>query len=127
MFTNSLGDCLLSFWKNYFGWGRASRSEYWLGVLFWGALPIALFNAMLPQMAEDAVFMLRVNMIFLVYAFLIIIPMICLYVRRWHDTGRSGWWPLLLGCIPVIGGIIALVFMCLPGDPESNRYGAPRV
>ncbi len=44
-------------------------------------------------------------------------------VRRLHDTGRSGWW-VLIGFIPLVGGIILLVFMCQDSEPGANRFGA---
>ena len=32
-------------------------------------------------------------------------------------------WMILLGLIPVVGGIIMLVFMCLEGTRGANRFG----
>lgn len=44
-------------------------------------------------------------------------------VKRWHDRGKSGWW-VLIGLIPLIGGIWALIETgFLPGDPGTNRFG----
>ena len=43
-------------------------------------------------------------------------------MRRLHDTGRSGWW-ILISFVPLVGGIILLVFMCLEGVREVNEYG----
>jgi uncharacterized membrane protein YhaH (DUF805 family) len=43
-------------------------------------------------------------------------------VRRLHDTGRTGWW-ILIGLIPVIGGIVVLIFMVLDSEPGANQYG----
>lgn len=40
-------------------------------------------------------------------------------VRRLHDTNRSGWWALLLLCVPIVP-----LFMSLKdSDPEENDYG----
>ena len=50
------------------------------------------------------------------------IPYLAVTVRRLHDTDRSGWW-LLLAFIPIIGGIILLVFMIQDSQPETNRFG----
>ena len=44
-------------------------------------------------------------------------------VRRLHDIGKSGWW-VLIGLVPVIGGIWLLVLMCLDGEPKENQWGA---
>jgi uncharacterized membrane protein YhaH (DUF805 family) len=45
-----------------------------------------------------------------------------LAVRRLHDTDKSGFW-LFIGLIPLIGGIVLLVFYLLPGTPGPNRHG----
>ena len=56
------------------------------------------------------------------YAVAMILPSIAVTVRRLHDTDRSGWWYLLV-FLPVIGGLVILVFMLLDGTPGSNRFG----
>ena len=44
-------------------------------------------------------------------------------VKRWHDLDKSGWW-VLIGLIPVIGGIWALVETgFLKGTVDSNQFG----
>jgi uncharacterized membrane protein YhaH (DUF805 family) len=43
-------------------------------------------------------------------------------VRRLHDTGRSGWW-LLIGIIPLIGGIVLIVWFAQDGERGVNRFG----
>ena len=54
----------------------------------------------------------------------LIIPSLAVFVRRMHDTGRSGWF-WFLGLIPVVGPIILIVFLVQPGDPGPNQYGDP--
>lgn len=56
------------------------------------------------------------------YALAMIVPSIAVTVRRLHDTDRSGWWYLLV-FVPLIGGLVILVFMFLDGTPGSNRFG----
>ncbi|PIE68348.1 MAG: hypothetical protein CSA21_07970, partial [Deltaproteobacteria bacterium] len=50
-------------------------------------------------------------------------PGIAVTIRRLHDTGRSGWWLLIL-LIPLIGVIVFFVFMVQNSKPGQNRYGA---
>lgn len=50
------------------------------------------------------------------------IPNLAVAVRRLHDTDRSGW-TILLGLIPLIGGIILLVFFLIEGTRGPNRFG----
>ena len=56
------------------------------------------------------------------YDLAVLIPSIAVTVRRLHDTGRTGWW-ILIGLIPVIGGIVLLIFMLLDSEPGENQYG----
>jgi hypothetical protein len=57
-----------------------------------------------------------------IYVLAALIPGIAVSVRRLHDTGRSGWYFLIL-LIPIIGGVIFIVFMALDSDPGTNEYG----
>lgn len=57
-----------------------------------------------------------------VYALGSFIPSLAVQVRRYHDQDKSGWF-ILLGLIPYVGGIIALIFMCIEGTRGPNRYG----
>ncbi len=50
------------------------------------------------------------------------LPTIAMTVRRLHDTNRSGWF-VLINFVPVVGGIVILVFTCLDSEPEENVYG----
>jgi uncharacterized membrane protein YhaH (DUF805 family) len=50
------------------------------------------------------------------------LPSLSVAVRRLHDTNRSGWL-ILLGLIPLVGGIILLVFACQRGTIGPNRFG----
>jgi uncharacterized membrane protein YhaH (DUF805 family) len=52
----------------------------------------------------------------------VLIPTLALTVRRLHDIDRTGWW-ILIGLVPLIGGIVLLVFALLDGTPGSNQYG----
>ena len=57
-----------------------------------------------------------------IYTLAIIIPSIAVGVRRLHDIGRSGWW-FLIALVPILGGIILLVFFVLDSKPGANEYG----
>ncbi|WP_028927203.1 DUF805 domain-containing protein [Pseudonocardia acaciae] len=100
--------------------GRARRTELWM---------FALFNviAMLVLGIIDAVAGLKIDPGFgvlgSIYSLAVLVPGLAVSVRRLHDTGRSGWW-ILLGLVPIVGGIVLLVWYCTPGKPENNRWGA---
>ncbi|MDF3932285.1 DUF805 domain-containing protein [Pseudomonas citronellolis] len=45
-------------------------------------------------------------------------------VQRLHDIGWSGWlW--LLNFVPVVGSVMALLMLLVPGSAGANRYGPP--
>jgi uncharacterized membrane protein YhaH (DUF805 family) len=56
------------------------------------------------------------------YMIALFIPGLAAGVRRLHDTNRSGWYYLLL-FIPLIGGIVLLIFLLERGNQQSNDYG----
>lgn len=93
--------------------GRASRSAFW-----WFTLCAAIIDIAVAIIATAA----KVPALQYAVEAIIAIVTIGLQVRRLHDTNRSGWW-WWIGIIPIIGGIVLLVFDCLPGTPGPNRFG----
>jgi uncharacterized membrane protein YhaH (DUF805 family) len=59
-----------------------------------------------------------------VYLFeaLTFIPKISSSARRLHDTGRSGWYYLVV-FIPIVGIFIFLSFVCQDSEANTNEYG----
>ena len=105
----------LGAWKNYVGFsGRARRAEYWQFVLF---NIIALAICFVIDLA------IKSPVLYLLYVLASLLPSLAVGVRRLHDTDRSGWW-LLIGLVPLVGGIVLLVFACLEGNRGPNKYGA---
>ncbi len=89
----------------------------------------ALFNMLIFVVLEILGVILRENALgkvilglLFIYALAILIPGLAVTVRRLHDTGKSGWM-ILLGLIPIIGGIIVLVFTVLDSTPGANGHG----
>ena len=81
-----------------------------------------LFNiiACVVVMLLDS-FMELNNVLILIYVLAILIPSYAVTVRRLHDTGKSGWW-LLLMFVP-FGNIILLIFCLIDSTPGPNQYG----
>lgn len=102
--------------------GRARRSEYWWFVLVnAGALiGIVVVAGILSAIAKP----LGVigYLLYLVVALGTLIPGLAVGIRRLHDTGKSGWF-LLISLVPLVGGIILLVFLFSDSSKESNQYG----
>ncbi|WP_417659408.1 DUF805 domain-containing protein [Pseudidiomarina sp.] len=100
--------------------GRARRSEYWFFVLFNVIISLVLgfIDGFLALGDPEA----GIGLLSVIYGLAVLIPSIAVGVRRLHDTDRSGWW-LLISLIPLIGGIVLLVFFVLDGTPGENRFG----
>jgi uncharacterized membrane protein YhaH (DUF805 family) len=94
---------------------RATRTEYWMFFLF--NIIIAIVLGVIDTIIGSP------GIIGLIFALALLIPGIAVAVRRLHDTDRSGWW-LLIGFVPLIGGIVLLVFLVLDSTPSENKYGA---
>lgn len=63
-----------------------------------------------------------ITMLALVYSLAVLVPSLAVWTRRMHDTGRSGWW-LLLILVPIVGAIALLVFSLQDSEPGTNAYG----
>ncbi len=108
--------------------GRARRSEYWWWVLFTVlvGLAAALLDGVLgTTLGPDNTPAWRgsTGIIGIIANLALLLPTLAVAVRRLHDTGRSGWW-LLIGLVPIVGGIVLLVFFVLDSKPGANRFGA---
>jgi uncharacterized membrane protein YhaH (DUF805 family) len=100
--------------------GRARRKEYWFFFLISTVISIilAVIDSFTGIISEEA----GLGLLSGIYALAVLIPGLSVTVRRLHDTDRSGWW-ILIGLIPIIGGIALLIFMVLDSTPGGNQYG----
>ena len=74
--------------------GRARRKEYWFFVLFNVIISLVLtvIDAAMGTYDETV----GTGILSGVYLLAIFIPSLAVAVRRLHDTGRSGWWNLII-------------------------------
>ena len=95
--------------------GRATRQQYWMFVLVYIliAIAVSIVEEILGTMVLGALLSLA-----------LLIPSLAIGARRLHDTGKSGWWQLVC-LIPFIGWIIAIVLLAQKGDAGPNKYGSP--
>ena len=52
-----------------------------------------------------------------------LLPALAAGARRLHDTGRTGWWQVLL-VLPCFGVVLLAVFWCLPGKVAGSDVPA---
>jgi len=118
--------------------GRARRSEFWWFSLFTNVVtlvlffPVILFSLILPapeagatidatNLATGGAYLVGLVIADLLLLALVL-PLLAVAVRRLHDTNRSGWL-CLIAFVPIVGGIILLVFTCEDSSRGPNRYG----
>jgi uncharacterized membrane protein YhaH (DUF805 family) len=124
--------------------GRASRMEFWPFLLFVTALTVAAHFVDGPEGRDVAVAM-NMGIVEMSVFLLFLLPSITVGVRRLHDTGRSGWWTMLVylpwlatlvsqhdpelvlaaaGAL-LLGGVAWIILLLLPGNEGENAFGLP--
>jgi len=110
--------------------GRARRKEYWMYTLIFTVLLIALMTIMFSVLSfsdetgiETGPGVYLTVILVIVFLFAHFIPTIALTVRRLHDTGKSGWWYLIV-LVPYLGNFVIFIFTLIDGDRGDNKYGS---
>lgn len=120
---------LIGWWKkvvfeNYANFnGRASRAEYWYYTLANLLLLIPFYIVALVGAANGSSGLATIGFVgYLLLALATLIPSLAVGIRRLHDLNKSGW-NYLIGLIPLVGGIILLVWFFTDGNRFENNYG----
>ena len=117
-FTESVTTCL----RKYAGFsGRARRSELW-----WFVLLLIVLD-LVGTVVESALGLGwggGFGPLSTLVGLALLVPSFSVGARRLHDTGRSGWWQLLV-VVPCLGWVALIVLFCLPGEESENKYGTP--
>lgn len=97
--------------------GRISRRQYWMFALYSVIISIAfqILIAIIPFLA----------IIGMLYSLALLVPSICLIIRRLHDVNLSGWW-FFISLVPFIGAVVLLLLLCTPGDAKANDFGSDK-
>jgi len=122
--------------------GRASRSEFWVFLLFVTTITVAAHYVDRME-GRDVTMAMNMGIVELSMTLLFLLPTISAGVRRLHDTGRSGWWTMLIylpwlatlasqsdpaltlaaaGAL-FVGGIAWVILLLLPGQAGGNAFG----
>ncbi len=100
--------------------GRAQRAEYWYFMLYYLLIYMALavIDFLTGSFGSEA----GIGLLTGIFSIGMILPSLAVGVRRLHDTSRSGWW-MLIGLVPLVGGIVLLVFFVQDSHAGINEYG----
>jgi len=109
--------------------GRIGRAHFWLGLLLVILIGVAFGivvglidggeNLQRPQEMGPVA-----SVIAVIGLLTMTIAQLAVYVKRFHDRGKSGWW-VLIAFVPVIGFFWILIELgMLAGDPGPNAYGS---
>jgi uncharacterized membrane protein YhaH (DUF805 family) len=101
-----------------FDW-RSDRPEFW-----WFGLINVIVSLVLWGIGVAAFGLKGGQLVAILYGLVTLLPGLGVEIRRLHDTNRSGWW-IVIGLIPVIGGIILIVFFASAGTQGPNGFGPP--
>lgn len=112
--------------------GRSCRTEYWAFTLMIFAITFAWAIGMmwiegrpvnaLAGEASMTAGQIALTLPFGLFWLVTFIPQLAVTVRRFHDSGRTGWLYLVV-FLPVIGGLALLYFMVIDGTRGENAYG----
>lgn len=122
--------------------GRASRREFWLFALIFVVASLAA-NWADALDGKRVIIAARMGMAELIVTIVFLLPVLSCGTRRLHDSGRAGWWLIMLyapyaawvvsadnpraqliSLGALMAGFIALVvLLVLPGTNGANAYG----
>jgi uncharacterized membrane protein YhaH (DUF805 family) len=116
--------------------GRIGRQQWWLGLIALTVAMMVIIFILTMLFGQDATtevtgdgysYSSNLSPVGAILMLIAYIPFIwfsiCLSGKRWHDRGKSAWW-ILIGLIPIVGGIWALVENgFLKGTDGPNQYG----
>lgn len=102
--------------------GRARRAEFgWFTLISFGvSIVLAIIDNAAGLVPDGATF--GTGILGGIYALGTLLPSLAVLVRRIHDTGRSGWWALIM-LVPCVGFIAWLYFAFTAGNSGANQYG----
>ena len=114
-------EAVLNVIQNYANFnGRARRSEYWWFALACFAVTVVLesLGALLGK-GFLAGLLATVGGLF---SLAVLVPSLAVTWRRLHDVGRPGT-HFFFVLIPLVGGILLLVWLLTDSQPGANQYG----
>jgi uncharacterized membrane protein YhaH (DUF805 family) len=106
--------------RGYVVWNaRSTRSEYWWWALF--TIIVSIVASIIDSLLFSTNPMTSVGPISLIASLALFLPGLSVWIRRLHDTDRTGWWAWII-LVPIAGVIVDLIFMLLPSKMGPTRW-----
>ena len=96
--------------------GRARRKEFWV------FMSLNLFVIWLLSILDPYFNAEKLSIASYIYSLFIFTPSVTVFLRRLHDTGKSGW-NILLILVPIIGWVWLLMLLVMVGETKTNKWG----
>jgi len=93
--------------------GRAGLAEFWWYWVAFSVIDLALAVLESPMHTRIPTALFAIGLF---------PPTVGVWARRLHDIGKSGWW-LLVGLVPLVGGILLVSWFARPGTSGPNEFG----
>lgn len=106
--------------RGYVVWNaRSTRSEYWWWTLF--VLIVAIVASFIDSVIFSTNTATGIGPVSGITSLALFLPGLSVWIRRLHDTDRSGWWTWIL-LIPIVGFVITFIFALLPSKMGPTRW-----
>jgi uncharacterized membrane protein YhaH (DUF805 family) len=106
--------------RGYVVWdARSTRAEYWWWTLF--VIIVAFVASIIDSVLFSAEMLSGVGPVYAITTLALFLPGLSVWIRRLHDTDRSGWWAWIV-LIPIVGVVVALIFVLLPSKMGPTRW-----
>ncbi len=103
--------------------GRMGRGLFLFSVIFISVIRDVLLAAYQNyKKNNDTSSVIPVLIVFLVLTVFLLTINLSIFAKRFHDTGRSGYWSIL-GIIPYIQWIVFVYLLFKMGENKKNKYG----
>ncbi|WP_299263924.1 DUF805 domain-containing protein [uncultured Psychrosphaera sp.] len=112
--------------------GRLSRKQYWILMLMIMSVAVPLFSMFLsatvnlnynPENNKNTDFFIIKQIVLCVLSLIPLWFSVVIYIKRFHDFNKTGWFTLVL-FIPVVGVLISIFYLGLVrGTEGENKYG----
>jgi len=103
--------------------GRARRKEFWMFTLFCCIIVSITAGITGYGIAKGGSILVVGTILNFAVSLAFLVPSLAVMVRRLHDIGKSGWW-YFINFIPLIGGILLLIWFCTNSQKGENKWGA---